>query len=94
MNSYELTVLVKADMKGEAREAFVKKIEKIVTAFKGRAVKLSELGLKQLAYPIQNLHEANYLQWVLELPNTVMVQLDKKLATEKDIMRFLLVKAE
>lgn len=94
MNKYELTVLVKTDLKGDAKEAFAKKTEKVVVALGGRAVKLVELGQKQIAYPIKKLTEAQYVQWILELPNTAMIELDKKLATEKDIMRYLLVKAE
>lgn len=94
MNKYELTVLLKTELKGEAKEAYMKKIEKVVAAFKGKVGKTSELGQKQLAYPIQKLTEAQYVQWIVELPGSAVVEFDKKLSTERDIMRYLLVKAE
>ncbi len=83
MNKYDLTVLVK---KAEGVEA---KIEKLVKALEGKLGKFTEMGKKQLAYPIAKTREAVFLNWMVELPGGGVVQLEKKLTIDKDILRHL-----
>lgn len=94
MDKYDLTVLIKSDLKGETRDEFMKKIEKIVKALDGVVGKVSEMGTKQLAYKIKNLTEAAYISWIVELPKASVVQLGKKLTVDREILRHLLVKVE
>jgi ribosomal protein S6 len=44
-----------------------------------------------LAYPIAKQTEAQFISWVLELPATAVVQLEKKLVNDKEVLRHLLV---
>lgn len=83
MNKYDLTILVK---KAEGVEA---KIEKLVKALEGKLGKFTEMGKKQLAYPIAKTREAVFLNWVVELPGEGVVQLEKKLTVDKEILRHL-----
>ena len=83
MNKYDLTVLVK---KAEGVEA---KIEKLVQALEGKLGKFTEMGKKQLAYPIAKTREAIFLNWVVEIPEAGVVQLTKKLTIDKEILRHL-----
>jgi len=88
MNKYDLTVLVKKT------DGVEEKLEKLVKALDGKSGRMVEMGKKQLAYSIQKTSEANYVSWGLELPQESVVQLEKKLTNDKDILRHLLVKAE
>ncbi len=88
MNKYDLTVLVK---KAEGVEA---KIEKLVKALEGKLGKFTEMGKKQLAYPIAKTRDAAFLNWVVEMPGEGVVQLEKKLTIDKDILRHLLVRMD
>ncbi len=83
MNIYDLTILVK---KAEGVEV---KIEKLVKALEGKVGKFTEMGKKQLAYPILRTREATFLNWVVELPGEGVVQLEKKLTIDRDILRHL-----
>lgn len=83
MNKYDLTILVK---KAEGVEA---KIEKLVKALEGKLGKFTEMGKKQLAYPITKTREAVFLNWMVELPGEGVVQLEKKLTIDKEILRHL-----
>ena len=86
MQKYDLTVLVqKADV-GE-------KIEKVIKAVGGKAGRMIEMGKKQLAYPIKKLSEAQFLSWTVELDSPSVIQLDRKLTVDKEVVRHLLVKA-
>lgn len=91
MKKYDLTLLIKSDLKGEGKDEFVKKIEKTVKALDGVVGKITEMGSKQLAYKIKNLSEAQYITWNLEMPRGTVVQLDKKLTVDREVLRHLLV---
>lgn len=94
MQKYDLTVLVRSDVKDETKEKFVEKIEKQVKILGGAAGKLTEMGRKQLAYPIVKQTEAQYMYWSLELPSPAVVELEKKLNNDKEVLRHLLVKED
>lgn len=94
MQKYDLIVLTKADLNGEAKDKFVSKLEAVIKTAEGKVVKTVEMGKKQLAYKIKNLSEANFLEFILELPSQAVLQLDKKLTVDREVVRHLLVKAE
>lgn len=94
MRNYELTILVKADTDDAGRDAVVSKIEKLVKALSGKVGKFTEMGRKQMAYQINHQSEALYLSWNLELPAKSVVELDRKLTVDKEIVRHLLVTVE
>lgn len=86
MNKYDLTVLVKEIAGVE------EKLEKMVKVIGGKAGRMVEMGKKQLAYEIDKNNSANFLTWVLELPAKSVVELDRKLTLDKDIIRHLLIR--
>lgn len=95
MQKYEVTLMVNSEVKGEAKDKLIERMEKIVKALGGKMGKLTEMGLKQLAYKIHDQGEANYISWALELSPEGVVQFGKKLTAEgqkKEILRHLLIK--
>ncbi|MEK9201020.1 MAG: 30S ribosomal protein S6 [Patescibacteria group bacterium] len=88
---YDLTVLVKG---AQDKDAFADKLEKLVKVLSGKLGKLTEMGKKPLAYKIKHVAEAIYLNWIVELPGPSVVELEKKLTNDKEVLRHLLVKAE
>jgi ribosomal protein S6 len=86
MNKYDLTILVKKT------DGLEEKVEALLKAIGGKAGRMTEMGKKQLAYPILKQTEAFYSSWALELPSEGVVQLEKKLTNDRDIMRHLIVK--
>ena len=93
-NKYDLTIILKSEIKDEIKDKFVDKLEKTLKALDGRVEKTMEMGRKQLAYKLNGQTEGIYLNMMLELPAAAVVQLQKKLEVDKDIIRSLLVKAE
>lgn len=87
MQKYDLTVITQKSDIGE-------KIGKVISALGGKAGRMVEMGKKQLAYPITKMSESQFFSWVVELPEDAVIQLQKKLAVDKDVVRHLLVKAE
>ncbi len=87
MQKYDLTVLVK-DISG-----WEEKIEKLVKVLGGKVGRMTEMGKKQLAYPIAKQTESHFLSWTVELGGDAVVQLGKKLSVDREVLRHLLVKA-
>lgn len=76
----------------KSTEGVEEKMEKLVKALNGKAGRMVEMGKKQLAYPIKKLTEANYVSWTLELESPSVVQLERKLTVDRDVIRHLLVR--
>lgn len=89
-----MTLLISPKLRAEGGEKFVEKVEKIVASAGGKIGKLTEMGKKQLAFPIDKLADAEFLSWSLELPARAVVQLNQKLTVDREIIRHLLVKSE
>jgi small subunit ribosomal protein S6 len=94
MNKYSLVILVGANLSSEARDKFMEKMEKIVKSLKGKVGKVTEMGKKQLAYRIKDQAEAVFWEMALELPPKSVIELDKKLTIDKEVVRHLLVREE
>lgn len=86
--------MLSSEVKDDTREKFSQKLEKTVKALGGKVARSLEMGKKQLAYKIKGQSEAVYLDLVLEMPGSEVIQLDKKLTVDKEILRHLLVVAE
>lgn len=83
MRKYKLVVLVKKP------DGFEEKMEKLGKALGGRVVKMASMGRKQMAYKIKGVGEADYLDFSLELPQAAVVELEKKLAMDREVVRHL-----
>lgn len=91
MREYDLTVMVAVTEGAEDAKALETRVEKVIKALDGKVVKAIEMGKKQLAYKIKNVREAVFFNWKIELPPASVVQLDKKLAVDRSVLRHLLV---
>ena len=78
----------------QEQEKFLAKISEAVIALKGKVKKTDDWGKKTLAYPIKRFEEGVFYLLELDLPPEAVLALDKKIKTEEDIIRYLLVKVE
>ena len=93
MKKYELTVLVHPDLESEIDKA-IELISGIITKADGKIVKQDNWGKKRLAYSIDKQFFANYLYFELELPAAAPLKISNVLNITKEVMRYLLVKAD
>ncbi|OGD00763.1 30S ribosomal protein S6 [Candidatus Amesbacteria bacterium RIFCSPHIGHO2_01_FULL_47_34] len=93
MRIYDLTIILKSGEKAVSGDKFGEQMEKTVIAVGGKLGKMTEMGRKQMAYKINGQSEAEYTNWTLELPESGVLQLDKKLSVDKNVLRHLLVRS-
>ncbi len=90
MRAYELTLVLKPTLKEEERK-------KLLTTVKGyfdnpNIVRESGWGQKTLSYPIKKEVSGYYVQVVLEMENTLPSDLERRLLTNNNVLRHLLLK--
>jgi small subunit ribosomal protein S6 len=80
---YEITFISKDEIDSS--------VKKIITSQDGKIVSESTLGRKKFAYPIGKEQSGCYLTYVFECDPEKIEIINKKVALEKNIMRYLLI---
>lgn len=93
MRAYELVVIFDSDLGAEDQKKVLAKIKKEVEEVKGKVVKETEWGKRELAYPIAKKTSGRYLLLDINLPESEVKDLDPKLRNQESVLRHLLVKA-
>jgi small subunit ribosomal protein S6 len=61
MKKYEIMYIVKADLEEEARKAEIEKLHAILTSNGGKITNVNEWGLRNFAYPINDMLKGYYV---------------------------------
>lgn len=100
MNSYYLTLVLKPDLEEKARKELLDEVKKKLTidpstqfgTSNGQLTKDDIWGARDLAYPIKKQTKGYYVHFEFETEPKVVIDLDKSLKVEENILRFLLVR--
>lgn len=87
MRIYEITFITKEDK----RE---KPVKPILEGLGGKILNISSLGQKTFAYPIKKENRGFYTTAAFEIEPEKVVELNKKLGLEEEILRFLMILAQ
>lgn len=93
MNSYLLTLVLKADLEEKAREELVSAMKKKMLGETGKIGKEDVWGVRDLAYPIQKQSKGYYIHFEFQTDPAIAKTIDKNLKVEEDIIRYLLVRS-
>lgn len=94
MRKYELVVIFSPETPSEKQKKLVSQLKDLIQGVKGEVVKVDEWGKRELAYPIKKCTEAVFFLFNLNLPAKAPAELEKKLKSEEEILRCLLVRKE
>lgn len=84
---YEMTFLLKQESDQEA-------IKKITDSLKTKVTEEKKWGKRTLAYPIKKQLELFYYSWKIELPESALPDLRKKLDFNEVLIRYLIIKLD
>jgi len=93
MSNYELTLVINSQASALQQKQATDKIKQLIADLKGDIDQWDDWGPKTLAYPIKGQTTARYYLAHLELPPTAPTKINQVLRTEKNLLRYLLVKA-
>jgi small subunit ribosomal protein S6 len=89
MKIYELTFILNSSLDEETTSAEIKKIEDHIKSSNGNVLEVQYLGLKGLAYEIQNQRQGNYYTIYYQAESGVPPQIENTLKLNDSILRFL-----
>ncbi|KKS47558.1 30S ribosomal protein S6 [Candidatus Gottesmanbacteria bacterium RIFCSPLOWO2_02_FULL_42_29] len=93
VNLYEMMLIENSALSESEEKKLDKKIEDFLKD-KGKIVKKSLFGKRELAYPIKKETKGNYWIYNLELDPGAVSQFSQKLKMEESVLRFLLLKSQ
>lgn len=91
MRKYELTVVLDGKASAPKKKSVTELVEKVVDLSKGKAGRIEDWGVKDLAYKIGKSETGVYLHFPLELEASSAKDMTSKLRANADIIRYLLI---
>ena len=90
MRFYELVLVLKTSLSQTQRKKLTDTIKDWIKDVK--IVKEEEMGQKPLSYPIKKEIAGVYLDWSFEIESAIPSDFEKKLLTNENILRHLLIR--
>lgn len=90
MRHYEIMFLVHPDQ-SEQVPAMVERYEGIITKHEGKIHRKEDLGRRQLAYPINDVHKAHYYLFNIECNNDALAEIKNAFKFNDAILRNLIL---
>lgn len=87
MKTYEMIYVLDATLADEAKEAFAKKFEDVITSKGGSVVSVDKWGVKKLAYPINYKTEGDYTVLTFSSDGTAVKELERVSDLSVEVLR-------
>jgi len=94
MALYEHVFLARQDLAQAQVDALAEIATKIIQDNDGRVVKTETWGLRSLAYKIAKNRKAHYVMLEIDAPGSVVVELERQIQINEDIIRYMTVKVD
>ena len=89
---YELVMILSPEATEEEVSATVERVDGLIVNGGGTVAEHKNWGLRQLAYPVKNFHEGNYILTRFDLGADAVLEFNRTLTASEDIIRFLVTK--
>lgn len=87
LNSYELALVLRADIQDEERNAVLDRTKEIITGDDGVIVKVEEWGKRRLAYEIDDTFEGVYYFLYFEATSKTLDEVTRVLGITDGVLR-------
>ena len=94
MALYEHLLIARQDISAQAVDALATHLKTIVEGAEGTVVKQEYWGLRGLAYRIKKNRKGHYVLLNIDAPAKAVIELERQLKINEDVLRFLTVKVE
>ena len=93
MDNYESVILIKSDLTEEQRNETINKICDFINE-NGKVQKVDEIGLRKMAYEINNYKESYYVVIYFEMDYSNIAELERLYRITDEVLKYLTVKHE
>lgn len=94
MNKYESVIIIKPTLEKNERNEVMDKYQNIMKEYSGNDVKIEDLGMKKLAYQIQNQTHGYYVAFRFNAEPQNILELERRFRIDENVMKFMTVKEE
>ncbi|MGE4352425.1 MAG: 30S ribosomal protein S6 [Bdellovibrionales bacterium] len=94
MPYYESVFIARQDIPATQVEALTTSFSEIITSNGGKVSKTEQWGLRNLAYRIRKNKKGHYVLLNIEAPSDAVVEMERNMRLNEDVLRFLTVKVE
>lgn len=94
MNLYECIFIGRQDLSQQQIEALGVSLGLFISQNKGDVARSEYCGFRTLAYPIKKNHKGHYYIMQIKASADVIMELDRTMKINEDIIRFLIVRVE
>ncbi len=94
MALYEHLLIARQDISAQAVDALATHLKTIVEGEGGKVEKQEYWGLRGLAYRIKKNRKGHYVLLNINAPSKAVVELERQLKINEDVLRYLTVKVE
>lgn len=94
MHTYEVVVVLRADLSEEEQSTQINTIQDWITTQNGNISQIDHWGRRRLAYPIAKQRDGYYLLLKAEMPANLLSELERNLRISENILRFLVTRED
>ena len=94
LRHYETMFILKPTLSDEEKEKIVENIKNAITQNGGEVAALDNIGVRELAYPIQKFERGHYYIIYYKSPADSVLELERQMRYNEDLLRFMTVKYE
>lgn len=94
MALYEHVLMARQDVSAQQVEALVEQFKSVVEANGGAIKKVEYWGVKSLGYRIKKNRKAHYTLLNIDAPSAAVLEMERQMRINEDILRFLTVRVE
>jgi small subunit ribosomal protein S6 len=92
--TYEVMYIVNPETAGEKIEKLNDAVGKLIAKEGGEVVRMDDIGLKPLAYPIEKKHEGHYVLFEIQGSGQEIAELERRMRVNDMIMRYITVRVD
>lgn len=94
MALYEHVILARQDVSAQQVEALIEQMKTVIEGKGGKFAKTEYWGVKSLAYRIKKNRKAHYTLINIDAPSDAVIEMERQLRINEDVLRFLTVRVE
>lgn len=94
LRTYEVMYIVNPDTEGEKIEKLNEAVGKLIEKEGGTVVRMDDIGIRNLAYPIQKKNQGHYVLFEVDGTGQEILELERRMRVNDLIIRFVTVRVD
>ncbi len=92
--TYEVMYIINPETAADKIEKLNEAVGKLIEKEGGEVVRMDDIGIRNLAYPIQKKHEGHYVLFEVDGTGQEILELERRMRVNDLIMRYITVRVD